>query len=180
MRQHILAILALILLSQIGVSAQDQFKHGENRSLVFYAQPVKSIFSKGEIIEFNFTLRNDGGPVFIVGKRFELSQNVNLEILDRAGKTVDWCGRIVGQIESAESFRTLEAGQSVHGKLAISCVNKGDRGRAWGYNFDATGKYVIKAAYSNPQPQEYLKKLFPDAVVPRGPILAAAITIEVR
>jgi hypothetical protein len=62
----------------------------------------------------------------------------------------------------------------------VSCVNKDDRARAWGYALDKPGKYIIKATYRLLQPKEYFESLFPGAHVARGPVSAEPVTIELK
>ena len=150
-------------------------------ALVLEAKPTKLVYAKGETVEFNFTLRNVGGSDLIVPRWLQLKLNVGLDIADSQGKPATWCGRIADQIIPSKSrYKTLSYGQSLSAKLAISCIGKDNPQHAWGYQFDAPGKYVIKATYRLPQSKEYFQSLFPNAQVNRGPVLAEPATIEVR
>lgn len=155
-------------------------EHQAPPGVAFEVQPVKTTYRTGEVVELNFTLRNLSKKDLLVARTFQLSYYVNLEILDQNGKRAAWCGRVVSQIDSARSFTTLPPGETVRRKVAVSCVDQNNPGRAWGYVLAAPGKYVIKATYRLPQPIAFFKKLFPGVPVVCGPVVAEAITVELQ
>jgi len=177
-----IAFLGIVILSsQFSTGAQDQLAIPEKPALVLVAKPTKLIYAKGEQVEFNFTLRNVSSNALIVARRLQLTLNVELKISDAQDKPVEWCGRIADQLVPLQSrYVSLSPGESVRAKLVVSCENKDDRTRAWGYILHAPGKYVVKATYRLPQPKEYFEKLFPNTHVVRGPILADPVTIDLR
>lgn len=184
MRTHTycsLAIVALVLSAWCaGAADKHRSESGQKAELVFEAQPTKPVYRKGEAVEFNFNLHNVSRKKVLVARTFQLTYYVDLEILDQEGERAEWCGRVVSQIDSARSFTVLPPGGAVEKKLAISCVNKGDPSRAWGYELHNPGKYIIKATYRLPQPKRFFEKFFPNAPVVRGPISADPVTIEVE
>lgn len=157
------------------------FARQEASSATFEATPTKGVFAKGETVEVKFRLRNNGRAPIIVPRALRLRLSVDLEISDGAGKESKWCGRIADQvIPSKIRYLSLAPGQSLDALLAISCVDKDNPNRAWGYLVDSPGKYTFKAKYRLPQPKEFFESLFPNQDVARGPILAEPFTIEIR
>jgi len=175
-------ICILIFCSLSSAASQDQLLGSQrNATLILDIKPSKSVYQKGETVEIEVTLRNASKDDQIVPRQLHLTLNVDLEILNPQGTRADWCGRIADQIIPSKSrYKTLSPDESVHTKLAVSCVNKDDRRRAWGYALDKPGKYIIKAAYRLPQPKEYFENLFPGAHVARGPVSAKPVTIELK
>ena len=180
-KKIILLVLVFLLPSWFIMTAQNQaVETGRESKLVFVVEPVKTVYVKGESVEINFRLSNRSGNKVLVPKNFQLNFNVNLDILDAKGKSADWCGRIASQIDSPRSFTTLTPGESISKKLVVSCVNKDDRSRAWGYSLDAPGKYVVRGTYRLPQPKVFFKKFFPNVPVERGPVSAEPVSIEIH
>jgi len=174
--------LIVVFFCQLNAAPQDRPASAQRESeLIFSAKPIKPVYLKGDTIEFNFALRNASKDEQIVARSLQLTLNVGLKISDSQGKDVGWCGRIADQAIPLKSrYMTLSPGESVRAKLAISCVNKDDPTRAWGYALDAVGKYIVHAAYRLPQPSGYFEELFPNARVVRGPVSAEPVTIELR
>jgi hypothetical protein len=154
-------------------------KNGEAK-LALEVKPVKPVFQTGDPIDLHFVLRNVGNRNVIVARTLRLTANIKLEIQDAQGQSALWCGRIAEWADSSRSYVNLAPGQSVSATLTASCVNKENKSRSWGYTVDKPGKYVAKATYRLPRPKEYYEKLFPEAEVVRGPILAQPISIELR
>ena len=75
---------------------------------------------------------------------------------------------------------TLSPGESVSKKLIVSCMNKDDRSRAWGYSLGAPGKYVVTGTYRLLQPEAFFKRLSPNVPAMRGPVSAQPVTVEIR
>jgi hypothetical protein len=179
----LIGILALSMLSSRWptVARQDQpAKAPRTPTLVFKAKATKPVYSRGEAVEFNFTLRNGGQDTLIVAKHLQLSLNVKLEIIDAEGKPAKWCGRIAEIFPSKDLYRTLSPGESLSSKLNVACANQDDPGRAWGYSLSVPGKYVVKSSYRLPQPKEVFDQLFPYEQVPQGPVSAKPVTIELQ
>jgi hypothetical protein len=65
-------------------------------------------------------------------------------------------------------------------RLAISCTNGGDTGRAWGYVLGNSGECVIKATYRLRQPEVLFERFFSKVCVLRGPVSAEPVTIKER
>lgn len=174
-------IVIAVLAISLAVFAQEKVaKSGEESKLAFVVEPAKTIYAKGEDVEFKFRLSNRSKTRLLVAKTFQLAHFVTLDIVNAEGKRAEWCGRIAGQTDFPRSFIRLSPGDSVSRKLIVSCVNKDDRSRAWGYSLEAPGKYVVTGTYRLPQPEAFFKKLSPDVPAVRGPILAQPVTIEIR
>lgn len=173
-------IIALLASSLPGFAQENTAKSGEESKLAFVIEPVKTVYTRGENVEFSFRLSNRSRDKILVARSFQLNLYVNLDMTDPAGKSADWCGRILGQIDSPRSFITLSPGESLSKKLVVSCVNKADKSRAWGYSLDTPGKYMVRGTYRLPQPKVFFKKDFPDVPVVRGPVLAQPVTVEIR
>ena len=175
--------LLIALLATCGhpLGAQNSPLATQKAQVVFAAKPAKGAYAKGEAVEFDFGLKNGGNDPIIVPRALRLSLNVDLEISNAAGTLAKWCGRIADQlIPSRSRYQSLSPGQSVRARLTVSCVDKDNPNRAWGYSLDAPGKYTIRARYRLPQPKEFFESLFPKQDVARGPIFAEPVTIEVR
>lgn len=173
-------VIAVLVSSLAGFSQENTANSGEESKLVFVIEPVKTIYAKGESVEFTFRLSNRSGDKVLVAKTFQLAHFVPLNIVNAEGKRAEWCGRIAGQTDFPRAFTTLSPGESVSKKLVVSCVNKNDRSRSWGYSLEAPGKYVVTGTYSLPQPEAFFKKLSPNVPAVRGPVSAQPITIEIR
>ena len=166
--------------SLAGFAQENTAKSGEESKLAFVVEPVKTVYTRGENVEFTFRLSNRSKDKVLVAKTFQLNFYVDLDMSGAAGKSADWCGRILGQIDSPRSFVTLSPGASLSKKLVVSCVNKADKSRAWGYYLDTPGKYIVRGTYRLPQPKVFFQKVFPDVPVVRGPVSAQPVTIEIR
>jgi hypothetical protein len=173
-------VITVLVSSLAGFSQENTAKSGEESKLAFVIEPVKTIYAKGESVEFMFRLSNRSGDKVLVAKTFQLAHFVTLNVVNAEGKRAEWCGRIAGQTDLPRAFTTLSPGESVSKKLVVSCVNKDDRSRAWGYSLEAPGKYVVTGTYSLPQPEAFFKKLSPNVPAVRGPVSAQPITIEIR
>ncbi|SRR6266700_2211038 len=160
--------------------AEDKKTKAKSVELEFTVKPTKSSFRENEPIEVRFGIRNLSSTKVVVAKTFQLTQFVDLEIVDEQGRRAAWCGRISGQIESRRPYGVLNANESFFAKVAISCVHKEKPAEAWGYSFGQPGRYVIRAVYRLPEPLAIYKKMFPDIPIVRGPIPATAITIEIK
>lgn len=173
-------IIAVLASSLAGFAQDNAAKTVAESKLVFVIEPVKTIYAKGESVEFTFRLSNRSGDKVLVAKTFQLVHFVTLDIVNAEGKRAEWCGRIAGQTDFPRSFVTLSPGESVTKKLMVSCVNKDDRSRAWGYSLEAPGKYVVTGTYQLPQPEAFFKKLSPNVPAVRGPVSAKPVSIEIR
>jgi hypothetical protein len=173
-------VIAVLTSSIAGFAQENTAKSGEESKLVFVIEPVKTTYEKGENVEFTFRLSNRSGDKVVVAKTFQLAHFVTLDIVSAEGKRAEWCGRIVGQTDLPRSFVTLSPGESVSKKLIVSCVNKDDRSRAWGYSLGAPGKYVVTGTYRLPQPEAFFKRLSPNVPAMRGPVSAQPVTVEIR
>ena len=171
----VVLIVSLYALSQSSASGSDK-----QSKLAFVIEPVKPVFAKGENIELTFRLSNHSGEKILVAKTFQLAHFVTLSIIDKAGRQIKWCGRIVGQTDFPRSFVPLTSGESISRNLVVSCVNKDDPSRAWGYSLEAAGKYIVAGKYRLPEPEIFFKKLYSDVPAIKGPISAEPITIEIR
>jgi hypothetical protein len=148
--------------------------------LILEVRAVKPDYPKGEAVELTFRLQNVSQKKVLVAQTFQLTRYIDLEISGKEGKRADWCGRVVSQTDSMRSFTTLNPGGSISKKVVISCVNRGEPGRAWGYALDDPGKYVIRATYRLPQPEPFFEKFFPKVPVVRGPVSAEPVSIEIH
>lgn len=173
-------VIAALASSLAGFAQENTAKSGEESKLAFVIEPVKTIYAKGESVEFTFRLSNRSGDKVLVAKTFQLAHFVTLDIVNAEGKRAEWRGRIAGQTDFARAFVTLSPGESVSKKLIVSCVNKDDRSRAWGYSLEAPGKYVVTGTYRLPQPEAFFKKLSPNVPAVRGPVSAKPVSIEIR
>lgn len=182
MKTRILSGMVIaVLASSLAVIAQENTtKSSEESKLTFVVEPIKTIFAKGEEVEFTFRLSNHSPDKVLVAKTFQLAHFVTLYIANAEGKRAEWCGRIAGQTDFPRAFVALSPGESVSKKLIVSCVNKDDRSRAWGYSLEAPGRYVVTATYRLPQPEAFFRKLSPNVPAMRGPISAPPVTIEIR
>jgi hypothetical protein len=176
-----LGVLMLILFCLSVAASQVRGRGGDEKTdLALEVKSRKLVYQYGETVELNFILRNVGRKNVIVARRLRLTSNIGIEISDPQGQLAQWCGRIAEPIDSARSYMPLAPGESVRAILPVSCVNKEDRRRAWGFTLSSPGRYVVKAAYRLPRPKEHYENLFPNARVIRGPILAEPITIELK
>jgi hypothetical protein len=173
-------VIAVLASSLAGFAQENTAKSGEESKLAFVVEPVKTIYAKGEKVEFTFRLSNHSRDKVLVAKTFQLAHFVTLDVVNAEGKHVEWCGRIAGQTDLPQSFIALPPGESVSKKLIVSCVNKDDRSRAWGYSLEAPGKYVVTGTYRLPQPEAFFKKLSPNVPAMRGPVSAQPVTVEIR
>jgi hypothetical protein len=153
---------------------------GQESKLVFVIEPAKAVYMKGGDVEFIFRLSNHSDNKILVAGTFQLAHFVTLNIVDGEGRHAEWCGRIVSQTDFPRSFVALSPGESVSKKLVVSCVNKDDPSRAWGYALGGVGKYFVTGTYRLPQPEAFFKKLFPHVPAVRGPVSAKPVTIEIR
>jgi hypothetical protein len=174
------SLLICICLGLVATSGAALERKSHEAKLSFEVSPVKSVFEAGETVEADFVLRNVGDTNVIVARTLRLTASIKLEIQDAQEQPAKWCGRIAEWTDSSRSYVNLAPGQSVHAKLAISCVDKENKSRSWGYSLNKPGKYVLKATYRLPRPKEYYKKLFPAADVVQGPISAQPVTLELR
>jgi hypothetical protein len=172
--------IILLLFSGWSVARSNPADTGDGSGLILQVQAVKPDYAKGEAVELTFNLQNVSQKKVLVARTFQLTRYIDLEISDQHGKRAGWCGRVVSQTDSMRSFTTLAAGGSVSVKLAVSCVNRSDPGRAWGYVLDDPGTYVIKATYRLPQTEAFFEKFFPMTPVVRGPISAEPLTIDIK
>jgi len=170
-----------VLASSLALFAQNKAAtSSEESKLLFVVTPTKTTYAKGENVDFTFRLSNRSGDKVLVAKTFQLAHFIVLNIVNAKGKRVEWCGRIASQTDFPRSFTTLSRGESVSKTITISCVNKDDRSRAWGYSLEVPGKYVVTGTYMLPQPEAFFKKLSPDIPAVRGPVSAQPVTIEIR
>ena len=153
---------------------------GARSGLILEALADKPDYVKGETVELTFKLRNVGHDKVLVARTFQLARYIDLEISDKQGNRARWCGRVISQTDSVRSFTILAPRGSVSMKLAVSCVNGGDPGRAWGYVMENPGDYVIKATYRLPQPEAFFEKFFSKVAVLRGPVSAEPVTIKIK
>lgn len=153
---------------------------GEGSGLIFEALAVKPDYVNGETVELSFKLHNVGHNDVLIARTFQLTRYIDLQISNQHDEQARWCGRVVSQTDSARSFTVLAPGESVKVELVVSCVNRSDPGRAWGYALDKPGKYVIKATYRLPQTKAFFEKFFPNVHAVRGPIAAKPVTIEIE
>jgi hypothetical protein len=182
MKTKILFGIVIVVLanSLAGLSQENTLKSSGQSKLAFVIEPVKTIYAKGESVEFTFRLSNRSGNKVLVAKTFQLTHFVTLDMVNTEGKRAEWCGRIAGQTDFPRSFVTLSPGESVSKKLIVSCVNKDERSRAWGYSLEGPGKYVVTGTYRLPQPEAFFKKLSPNVPAVRGPVSATPVSIEIR
>lgn len=182
MRPWILfTVLVAVPVGRTSAVAQNHSPETNRESgLVFVIEPVKTVYTKGENVEFKFRLSNRSDEKVLVAKTFQLARYVDLNISDAKGKLAGWCGRIVSQTDSPRSFTTLSPGESVSQNLVVSCVNETDRTQAWGYSLDTPGRYLVTGTYRLPQPSAFFEELFPKIQVVRGPVSAKPVSIEIR
>lgn len=173
-------VLAVLISPLFAFTQSNATDSGKEPRLVFVIEPVKPVYAKGENVDLTFRLSNRSGDNVFVAKTFQLGHFVTLNIVDSEGKHAEWCGRIISQMDFPSSFATLSPGKSVSKKLVVSCVNKDDRSRAWGYSLETPGKYVVTGTYRLPQPEAFFKKLSPNVPAVRGPVSALPVTIEIR
>ena len=173
--RNLLIFLPLVAISSVSMAG----KSGETK-LSLEVTPVKPVFQTGETVTADFVLRNVGDTSVMVARTLRLTASIKLEIKDDQEQSAKWCGRIAEWTDSARSYVSLAPGQSVHARLSLSCVDKENKLRSWGYTLDKPGKYIVRATYRLPRPSEYYKKLFPDVEVVQGPISARPISIELR
>jgi len=177
----IFGIVLGALIGSLSALAQRRAPDTDKESkLVFAIEPTKPVSAKGENVDFTFRLSNRSGEKVLVAKTFQLAHFVTLNIVGSAGKRAEWCGRIISQTDFPRSFVALSPGESVSKKLVVSCVNKDDQSRAWGYSLEAPGKYVVTGTYRLPQLEAFFKKLSPGVPALRGPVSAEPVTIEIR
>ena len=176
------SIFGIVLLPFLGwsVAQSNPIDAGDGSGLILEVHAVKPNFSKGEAVELTFHLQNVSQRKVLVARTFQLARYVDLEISGQEGNRASWCGRVVSQTDSMRSFTTLDPGGSISKKEMISCVNRGDPGRAWGYELGDPGKYVIRATYRLPQPEAFFEKFFPKVPVIRGPVSAEPVSIEIK
>jgi hypothetical protein len=140
----------------------------------------KVVYGKNEPIELDIKLRNAGQRPQIVARRFSIGMRIRLDILAPDGHSAKRCGGIADEIVILkDNYKVLSQGDSVRGRLTISCDKTNDPSRA-GYAFEHSGNYVIKAAYQLPMPRENYEKAFPSIHVKRGPVWAKPVIIEIR
>jgi hypothetical protein len=151
----------------------------DNR-LLFEIEPTKDTYQMGEAVEFRFRLQNLSKQRILVARTFQLTHFVHLDISTPQGGSAEWCGRIISQIDSPRSFVILSPHESTSTKLTVSCVNKENRGRAWGYLFEKPGTYTVNATYRLPHPTSFTTKQFPNASVIYGPVSAKPFTFQLK
>jgi len=170
-----------MLISPLSAFTQSSASEASKEAkLLFVIEPTKSVFSKGENVEFTFRLSNRASEKILVAKTFQLAHFVALNIVDAEGKRMEWCGRIISQTDLPKAFVALSPHDSVSKRLVVSCVNKDDPSRAWGYSLEGPGKYVVTGVYHLPQPKNFFKQLSPKVIAIRGPVSSEPVTIEVR
>ncbi len=185
MRENNFALLInlVLALSFCGHSAVNEAPNpsAEAQDLVLKVSPTKPIYKTTEPIELDLTLENKGKAQQIVPRQLKLRTNIILKILDQQGVSAKWCGRIADELVFLRSnYRALSPGESLRGRLTISCENAGDQGRAWGYKISVPGKYKIEAAYQLTLPRQNYERAFPGARVVSGPVSAEPIMINLQ
>jgi len=129
-----------------GLSGQQSLPASkETSSVVLEAKPVKTVYAREEAVEFDFVLRNDGTDPVIVPRALRLSLSVELEISNPVGQQPRWRGRIADEvIPSKNRYRSLAPGESLHARLTVSCVDRDQPNRAWGYLLDMPGSTLSR------------------------------------
>jgi hypothetical protein len=162
-----------------GETKDDSHQNRHSEVLTLEVHPPEE-YLHGAHLKLVFTLRNVSGKEVLVAQTFQLGRYIDLDITDSHGKAAQWCGRIVAQADSVQSFTMLPPGRSLRKTVLVSCFNADDPSRAAGYRIDGPGQYTIKATYHLPQPTMFFEKFFPTATVVRGPISAKPIIIQVK
>ena len=88
-------VIAVLASSLAGFAQENTAKSGEESKLAFVVEPVKTVYTRGENVEFTFRLSNRSKDKVLVAKTFQLNFYVDLDMSGAAGKSADWCGRIL-------------------------------------------------------------------------------------
>ncbi|MGB8472830.1 MAG: hypothetical protein WCE61_01950 [Candidatus Acidiferrum sp.] len=114
--------------------------------LTFTAAPVKASFKQGEKVLLRFEIKNEGHSDVLVSPAFILNYDIYLDVRNRNGSSISWCGINARRVFLGDKFVTLGAGKSLGMEREVSC----DDSHQSGYVFPSPGEYSVKATYRFP------------------------------